>query len=506
MDIPSSAKPTSRPRELKIKLPSLSYRRLVKPFPPDANNIGNDVDPIATPLLTPKLSVRDRGVAVRRPCAERSSNAELIGSRDEEQRSGRRSSIGSVSIDRRLVTSERNYVIPESQEQEEVQHSGDVKHSVRRRISMGSSVQDNRDGQDQIPSPGNSLGQSGGLLSNHAVLTIETLRTRSIPRSCMSSEKKNMTLQAATQRSGGGPIRTAVQVQSPCRALSFEDEGLTQDERNAQRKRVSSSLYQSIIVRKATKPSSCRGRRGRKEISVRQTPEPTKETPRTLQLGNQVLAQCECQPPRTGSPRDPGEDDGVPERQVHPSPNAPITCAPVNAIIVDAVTQNKNTGSSSAKHCDRAQVLRRARSPQRMRVPEETEFSSEHIEESPPRIAGDSEQEELLSSPRFTDALDDMNEEVTSSPRAEDGELQSIPHVDRVCAAQTTCSAMPESSPLCGERNDGSLTEPPSPEVVSTEPENDVRSVSTTVLCRSLLVTIPAGALRSPETPESSLD
>lgn len=157
-------------------------------------------------------------------------------------------------------------------------------------------------------------------------------------------------------------------MQSPCRALSFENEDPTPDKGNLQQRPSSSSLCQSRLIRKAVKPLPCRGRREREAVALRQTQQHTKETQRTLRFGNQELTQRDCEISRVGNPRDQGEEEGISERQEDPSPNAPAMCVPVSASIVHAAIQNKIVDSSRAKHSDRAQVLRRARSPPRLHL------------------------------------------------------------------------------------------------------------------------------------------
>lgn len=358
---------------------------------------------------------------------------------------------------------------------------------------------------------------SGGLLSNHITLSMETLRTPICSQRLLlarpSSSKLKSSIPQQFRKPGHGTASSHKNPQNPCRALSFEKAEVMEHNKTPGNEQEP-MLLQSTLVWKAVKPKTFRKllKGNGQDDSVGR--EKSLATPFDIDAR---IVEKSSDGVRAGAADELDDRQDTSKRRnawtrvakeiVMSSPYSVASRRKEIAETGHGI--NGRSLNRSKKEEESGEVCKRAEPPMLARKLNDTEFSSDEILESPLRYTARAEGEEeiiIYQSQDLAKTSDDTSflesseqqgagcyREFVSTPlKVADGR-QMAPNRQQVCSPAGK-----------DEESFASVTEPPTPDGAFKEKTDELQKSSrTTVLCRSMLVTIPAGALRSPETPDS---
>lgn len=551
----SATKPFRPPKEVKIQPPMYTRRAapsLVKESKGQVCPADADVfDPIVTPVFsTPRVSVRKALKSAMKSMSKKSKAGDIA---MDKVGSSRRDSMESSSIDPRLLTGQRNeYVAPVAEQSQEMEQS--QQNSVRRQIDLNFDDEPKQDEtpervQQAIPLPeaawkmpsaaGSvdvnivnrsarqekqaslkrsslrhrdrtplassqrpSFENSGGFLSNHVSLTMESLvpRERTIlPSRVPSAHPAPHSLQTSQLPKELSPS-AAVTSKNPRRTLRF---GTGEVAAHLSEQPKIGNDEQSNLIEKRTgnTPPSPQRNLHQSARNIAEVPQSSfKKDISKISIGSKALRKTS---------RVQADRVRRVEIEATDSPSQPPLNPSIEGLNTAAKPHISSGAQSLSRLAGRKQVTRRARSPPYIPVIPDSDHSSEEIEEveqekksvSPNLSYGDFPK---LPEPQFEEDSDHLNCDVyepgamfRSSGAGERGDTaKAIPETP-------AAKPIPKTPAAAHEKNDDCPTVPPSPVAgvgVSTDrkPPSQCR-----VLCHPIFVNIPAGALRSPETPQT---
>lgn len=522
IEAPSPSHPPNCPREVRIKPPLLTFGRKSRPSSPAMQAACDLGDPIVTPFTTPKLPSKDMR---EREEAQVFKSIELTGvATDEVQKKpcsptmceGHHKNAIQLNAHRTPRVLSGTHELKTHEESE-----GEVKSVSQRTVvrNMASEAQseDCKTPSYVVREESSSGVHSGGLLSNHITLSMETLRTpicsQRLLLACPSSRKLKSSIPHQVRKPGHGTASLDKTPQNPCRALSFEKAEFMERSKTPGNEQEP-ILLQSTLVRKAVKPKTFRKilKGSGQDDSVGREKSPA--TP--FDIDARVVE-------KSSDGIRVGAADGLDDRQDTSKRRNEWTRVAKEIVMSSpysvasrrkeiAKTGHGMSGRSldrSKKEEENGAVCRRAEPPILARKLNDTEFSSDEILESPLCYIARAEGEEevfIYQSQDVAKASDDTSFLESSEQHDAVCYREIVSTSLQVADGRQMASNRQHAGSPAGkdEESFASVTEPPTPDGAFKEKTDELQKSSrTTVLCRSMLVTIPAGALRSPKTPDS---